>query len=224
VSKFQKDKILKLIKAICARARETDGYVNKTKLIKYLYLIDVEYYRRHRETFTELNWIFYDFGPWAYEYNEIFDEMLNSPDFDIKEGDRADLDTQFISTSDKIELDSIFESFEDELITKRIIDKWSVENLNSMLNYVYFKTEPMVEAERYKPLDFKKIHTLEEIPEFELTRGIKTKHEKEIIRKEIKRRLESLRKVTQQDKTFTRPSYDDVYAEGMEHMDKDDEY
>ncbi len=41
----QKQEVLKLIKKVCARVQERNGYVNKTKLIKYLYLIDVEYYR-----------------------------------------------------------------------------------------------------------------------------------------------------------------------------------
>jgi len=33
---LQKQKILNLIKAICSRVQEREGYLNKTKLIKYL--------------------------------------------------------------------------------------------------------------------------------------------------------------------------------------------
>ena len=105
----QKDRILDLVKAICHRVKEKEGYLNKTKLIKYLYLIDVEYYRSHGETFTGFNWIFYDYGPWAYEYNDIFDEIRRSADFVVKDSTRPDLDTQFISTtSEEFGFDSIF--------------------------------------------------------------------------------------------------------------------
>ena len=146
----QKQKVLKLIKKICARVQERTGYVNKTKLIKYLYLIDVEYYRRHEQTFTGFDWIFYDFGPWAYEYNDIFNELSNSRDFTIKSGSRSDLDTQFILTSADTESSSIFDDITDESITRAIIDRWADESLSQMLNYVYFHTEPMDRARSHQ--------------------------------------------------------------------------
>lgn len=184
----KKDRILDLVKAICHRVKEKEGYLNKTKLIKYLYLIDVEYYRNHGETFTRFNWVFYDYGPWAYEYNDIFDDIKRSPDFVVKEGTRPDLDTQFISTSEEIGFDSIFEDVADELNARRIVDRWADEALSPMLNYVYFYTEPMEEAERHQPLDFTKIDQLEPIPRFELTRGNLTAKERERIREKIKKR------------------------------------
>ena len=43
-TEIRRDMILKLVKAICSRVKEKEGYLNKTKLIKYLYLIDLEHY------------------------------------------------------------------------------------------------------------------------------------------------------------------------------------
>jgi len=215
--------LLNLVKAICSRVREKEGYLNKTKLIKYLYLIDIEYYRRHKETFTGFKWIFYDFGPWAYEYNQLFEEMSSLSEFEIKREESTEHDAYFISCDQGVEFERIFKDLEDELSAKRIVDKWVGEPLNSMLNYVYFKTEPMVDAERYKPLDFTKIHALEAMKEFRLTKGIKNLEEKTALQRRIKERLLSMRKTQSEDTTFTLPQYDDIYFDNIQRMNREDE-
>lgn len=219
----QKQEVLKLIKKVCARVQERNGYVNKTKLIKYLYLIDVEYYRRHEHTFTGFDWIFYDFGPWAYEYNDIFNELSNSCDFTIKSGSRSDLDTQFISTSADTESSSIFDDITDESITRAIIDRWADESLNQMLNYVYFHTEPMDGAKRHQKLDFSNVLKLEAITKFELTKGNLKKGEKEEIRKRIQKGISQKMAVKEID-VFTPPKYDRMYFEGMMILEEESEY
>jgi len=221
---LNKGLILKLISAICTRVHDKEGYVTKTKLIKYLYLIDVEFYRRHKRTFTGFNWVFYDFGPWSYEYNEVFDEMSKSPLFRIKEGNHLQYDTQFILCTEREEFDAIFDEVSDEHTTKRIVDKWALEHLNNLLNYVYFKTEPMVGAERYKPLDFTKIHTLEPIPKFKLSHGMEDPKKVASIRNHIKERILSLKKSQPEDTTYTPPNYDDAYFELIERMNRDEEH
>ena len=42
----------------------------------------------------------------------------------------------------------------DKLIVDRVIETWGLEELNELLNYVYFNTEPMQNAERGCVLDF----------------------------------------------------------------------
>lgn len=223
-TEIRSDMILKLIKAICSRVKEKEGYLNKTKLIKYLYLIDVEYFRNHKKTFTGFNWIFYDFGPWAYEYNDIIREVSKSPEFIITQSSRFEYDTNFISCTESEEFESIFDDMDDEFRTKSIVDKWADEPLNLLLNYVYFRTEPMEDAERYKPLDFTKIHSLESIPKFRLTRGITNLKEKAAVQNRIKERLLSAKETHIRDTTFTPPKYDDDYHKNMRRMDIDDEY
>ena len=51
----------------------------KTKLVKLLYLMDVENYRRRQETISGLEWCFYHYGPYAFE----IDSALNELSFDI---------------------------------------------------------------------------------------------------------------------------------------------
>jgi hypothetical protein len=221
----QQERVLSLIKAICTRVQEKEGYVNKTKLIKYLYLIDVEYYRNHEKTYTGFNWIFYDFGPWAHEYNKIYDAMSISDEFRITAGSDPKYDAYFIYSLSKEEFEPLFENVHDELLTRRIVDRWAVENLNTMLNYVYFKTEPMVDAKRNESLDFRKIHSLEPIPKFKLTKGIKTEEERKRIDNLIREKIEASKKEPSPGTaTFTPPNYDDTYFSGVERMRHDDEY
>jgi len=224
LSESQFIKVIKLIKAICSRVKEKEGYLNKTKLVKYLYLIDIEYFRRHNKTFTGFDWIFYDFGPWAYEYNEIIKKIENSPEFLISESRYNDLDTIFITCIEREDFESVFDDIDDQLKAKRIVDRWALENLNSLLNYVYFRTEPMMNAQRYEKLDFTKVHSMEPIPKFILSKGIKNLEEKKFVQKRIKERLLSLKKKSNQDATFTPPKYDEDFISNMERMKIDDEY
>ena len=47
--------------AILTRVNERAGFVNKTKLLKLLYLADIEHYRKFGETLSGFDWIFYLF-------------------------------------------------------------------------------------------------------------------------------------------------------------------
>ncbi len=44
-----------------------------------------------------------------------------------------------------------------ELTFRRIVDEWADRRLGEMLDYVYFHTEPMMDAQRGAPLDFQTI-------------------------------------------------------------------
>ena len=65
-----------LIPAIVTWIADHDSYATKTKLLKLLYLFDVEYYRQHRCTFTGFGWKFFHLGPWATEYDPTLSGLL----------------------------------------------------------------------------------------------------------------------------------------------------
>src|SRR5690348_15440932 len=52
-----------------------DGGVGKTKLLKLLYLSDIEYFRVFRRTLTGFDWRFYLYGPWAPQFDEILQRL-----------------------------------------------------------------------------------------------------------------------------------------------------
>ncbi len=63
------------ILGILTRVSERDGSANKTKLLKLLYLADIEHYRRTDETLTGFDWIFYFYGPWAPQYDALLSQL-----------------------------------------------------------------------------------------------------------------------------------------------------
>ena len=62
---------------ILIEASDRNISIGKTQLVKMLYLVEVEYYRVARERLTVLKWLFYHYGPYALELEEI----LAHPEF-----------------------------------------------------------------------------------------------------------------------------------------------
>ena len=46
-------------------SREVEGTANKTKLLKLLYLTDIEFFRAAEQPLTGFDWIYYLYGPWS---------------------------------------------------------------------------------------------------------------------------------------------------------------
>jgi hypothetical protein len=206
--------LLNLIGAICTRIKEKEGYLTKTKLIKLLYLIDIENYKKFGTTFTGYSWIFYEFGPWAFEYNDTFQQMEMDPDLRIDRGEAF-----LISCRERKSLESVFDNIDLELRARRIIDRWAAEPLGELLNYVYFHTVPMEGAERHKRLDFEKLKSVEPIPKFRLIPGTESNKGKAKLLKRIQDRIASKPKALRH---FTPPKFDEKYFEAVEVMDKED--
>jgi hypothetical protein len=215
-------KIINLIKAICTRVQELEGYLNKTKLIKLLYLIDIEYYRKYKKTYTDFNWIYYEYGPWAYEYNDIYDQIKTSPDFKIITKDLPQKIEVITCISDEKDFSDIFKEPEESLLFRELINKWALEDLNRILNYVYFYTQPMIGAKKNEKLDFSKIYKIGEIPKFKLQKGTLSPERIKAFKSLLKNKLgKEKRKALQQ---VVKPKYDDIYWQELEKLDNDYEY
>ena len=145
--------VLNIIKQIIKSAKEGGiSTLAKTRLIKLLYLVEIEYYKYNQKRLTDLKWQFYHYGPYTSEIESI----LGSPDigeipFVSRDGR---LGNQYNLTEDE------FKSHVNPEI-KRLIDyvvkDWGETDLNKLLDYVYFETEPMKDAKRGDLLDFTKI-------------------------------------------------------------------
>jgi hypothetical protein len=61
--------------AILTRIGEREGTANKTKLLKLMYLADIEYYRATGETLTGFDWLFFLYGPWATKYDALLEQL-----------------------------------------------------------------------------------------------------------------------------------------------------
>jgi len=214
--------ILNLVKAICTRVKEKESVLTKTKLLKYLYLIDIEYYKNHNETFTGFKWIFYHFGPWTSEYDEVYKVLANSYEFQIKQYMAIDIESDLIESNDKVYFESVFKDTIDGVFAKRITDRWVDEKLGPMLDYVYFYTEPMVDAQRGEILDFTKINSLEKIPESYLSESTATVEQLNKFKNILREKIKEKGKID--NRTITPPKYDDFFWKETEKLDNDNDY
>ncbi|MBI5020699.1 MAG: DUF4065 domain-containing protein [Ignavibacteriales bacterium] len=124
----------------------------KTQLVKLLYLTEVEYYRNYNERLTDLEWLFYHYGPYAL----AIDDILNERDFvQTKAKIKNEKNLILIKVAEGL---SRYKSEVDtkvSLIIKKIVGQWKDRLLEDLLDYVYFETEPMEAVDkRGDVLDF----------------------------------------------------------------------
>jgi hypothetical protein len=213
--------LIRLVQAILTRARDCQGSVNKTKLVKYLYLFDLEHFRRFGRTLTGFTWTFHLYGPWTKEFEDFYGEMVKRGDIEVRPSSRPDLDTEFVEAPERVELADVVEDVTLELTLRRIVDTWADRRLGEILDYVYFHTEPMQGGTRGSLLDFSQVErggTLEPAiqPQPPDRRAIER----------IRRSIAASRAQSLPAKlaTFTPPPYDEHYLEALRIMDDDDGY
>ncbi len=214
--------LTKLIKAIAWRAREKGGYVNKTKLVKYLYLFDLAHYRRTGQLLTGFPWRFHLYGPWSEEFEAVYKRLAQQGQINISPSLRPDLDAEFISSPEALEFPEVISDPMLQLEFRRIVDTWANRPLGEMLDHVYFKTEPMEGATRGALLDFgrvdRKLTTQpSQIPEVRPDR--KTV---ERVRRAIEERIRRRGEPT--TPKFTPAEYPEQVLQALRLMDEDEGY
>lgn len=143
--------------AILTRINERDGSANKTKLLKLLYLADIEHYRGTSETLTGFDWIFYLYGPWAPQYDALVAQLEAEGALRKEPWAAGGFEGERLIASEPVDLSSVIKDTASYLRTRYLIDLWADRSVPPLLDYVYFDTEPMRDAEKNKPLDFRKI-------------------------------------------------------------------
>ena len=146
-----------LIAYLIDQVRDQEGTLNKTALVKLVYLVDVECYRRLGRPATSLQWRFHHYGPYSAE----LEREVNHNAFVHVFGAR-DSGYGFAPSSDWRDIHSAFNTtFEPAVrrVADAVAKQWGLEPLNTILEYVYFETEPMQDARRGETLDFSRIQT-----------------------------------------------------------------
>lgn len=135
-----------LLFIIARKFREQYGYaVSKTKLIKLAYLAEVFYTRLQKEKLTDARWVFWHYGPYLMEYNNI----LEADAFQV---DITEEDFHPVNPSENFKPSKC--SAIGEIAISRAMEFAKLE-LNEILDFVYFDTEPMMKAQsRGEELDF----------------------------------------------------------------------
>lgn len=133
------------------RVREEDGIPAKTRLVKFLYLVDLYSVRDRGEQTTSFRWLFYHYGPFAREIEEVINRQLGVT---IDVADVGDFfgDRMFVYRAREHPPDTLLPD-RIRRYCDEICEQWAVEDLNDLLSYVYFDTPPMQGAVRGEPLD-----------------------------------------------------------------------
>lgn len=166
--------ITELFIAIANRFNEKMGfYPSRTKLLKLSYLAEIFYKRLTGKRLTEVKWIFWKYGPYIPEY----DKIISSNAF---EGVESQDDFKIVIPIDKNITDYVYDINSSLTGVEEFFDM----ELNDLLDFVYFDTEPMIHVnKRGEELDFEKVKP----EEFYKVKKLKISKERgNLIRKRIK--------------------------------------
>jgi|SRR5579871_3055308 len=212
--------LTELIPALVFYVTERGGYVTKTKLLKLLYLFDVEFYRVHGRIFTGLHWKFFHLGPWTIEFDPLLEELVEDNAIFETKSIKADHETKFYRASEPSDFGKLFEKYSDQAILTTILNMWAESTTGEILDYVYFRTEPMEYGIRNQPLDFSRIAQHRPL---KYTRSSSGKSTKEIAaaRQQIQELLKKAVADKQAHFAFTRPKYDEEYFTALEKLDNE---
>lgn len=208
-----------LIAAVASAIREFGGAPTKTKILKLLYLLDIESYRKTGATLTGFDWKFYRYGPWAQSYDEALQSaaqqnkiIINAREFD--EG------ATFINPVSKLALSQVFPNAVQELTAKRIIETWATRPTVELLDYVYFHTAPMRDAVRNEPLDFSTLAREEKLAHYTGIKSQLNEKEKQQKRAALLKTLASVSSASIKP-LDPPPNYDEEYRAALAKLESD---
>ena len=123
-----------LILYVVAGARERRVTLNRTRLVKLLYLADVESVRTGRRPVTGVDWVFLDFGPHAAELDETLADLeRRTALYRAVPEDAPDGEDWIAGTRRTVD---------------GVIERFAALPLNALLDHVYYRTGPMRAAQR----------------------------------------------------------------------------
>jgi hypothetical protein len=216
-----------LIRYISWYATENDLSLTTVRLVKFVYLADVYFARRHEgETLTHLPWIFLYYGPYC-------SEVMRELDGAVSQGliDRKSLESRY-EEEKEFHLykctDESGEELEEEIPLevlgplKAAIRRYG-EDTPLLLDHVYFETEPMIEANKGDILDFTKCKPIVPSRPIELKKISKEKIT--LAKRRVKAlalKFEQGRLTKESEKAEGSKWKDDVYYQALEVMDGQD--
>lgn len=143
--------IANLILYIVDQLNDIGRFPSTIQLVKYIYLIDIEYHRVLNRTLTGLKWIYFHYGPYSFELPALTERLgfdLSREEFSSEEKQgrifKAEREARFPDA-----LGSSAKS-----ITDRVLKTWGLASTREILDYIYFETEPMLNGKFNEELDF----------------------------------------------------------------------
>lgn len=127
---------------------ETKGHITKTQLVKFLYLADLYSVKWTGEPWTQLDWYYYNHGPWHEDIDETLNQMNGKEILKTLEGQTIliQLGDEAGQTEDLELPQSLM------LILDNIRREWAgSEKLDQLLNYVYQTASMLAVKDTHKP-------------------------------------------------------------------------
>jgi len=203
--------LLQLLLAVLGEVKKREGgFATKTKLLKLIYLADLEFYRRNRRTLSGAGWIFYKFGPWFPEYEQLLQQLELEGSIRVVPNPKADIDSYLVEPLRQVSFDRLVLGVSEALCIKNQIAAWADVPTGELLDYVYFMTEPMRGAERNTPLDFSSVPTDAPSPYRLRSSGI-TPGQAQGIKRRVRERFVEIKAPG----PAAPPRYDDIYAQAI---------
>ena len=204
-----------LIAYLIDQVREQEGAPNKTALVKLVYLVDVECWRKLGKPATGLEWRFHHYGPYSAE----LERDINDNAFIHVFGDRRSGYGFSISSEWSDIHAAVNTHFGPRVrrIADDVVRQWGLESLETLLEYVYFETEPMQDAQRGTTLDFSMIQREERT----ISRDTHLAFSDEFIsdlRARWDQRIKATNTPSQEREVLDEPIYDEIYEEALELM------
>ena len=208
-------KVRALMPAVISFVNGRGGAMTKTKLLKLLYLFDIEYFRLHGETFTGFEWKFFHLGPWAAQFDSVLNGLIEGGEVVQQSVQSADYEVALLRTEEAVELKSAVPDVRDEIQLNRILMDWGTKSTGELLDYVYFRTEPMEHGVRNERSDFSSVPR-EQMPKYKRTSSGTIQQK----RREFQARLANLQKATPAKTAITPARYDDDFFAALETLER----
>jgi antitoxin SocA-like protein len=141
-----------LILSILKISEQFQNGIGITRLIKLAYLVELFYYRKNKDRLTDIQWIYYKYGPYVMDIDSYIDttDIISET---IKDNNFTKYSLKF-----NVKIEDIPESI--EILIKSTLKKYVGLDLDELLDYVYNETEPMMNVdERGDLLNFNTVNS-----------------------------------------------------------------
>lgn len=150
----------------------------RIEVLKLVYLVDIEYYKKYGEKYSELNYIYYNHGPWDRAFHQVIEYMTEAEISEFPMQTQNGRDFYLYTTTGKTPRNDVNLSPEVSEILENIFFIYKHSELAQMLKVVYTE-EPMASTKKGDQIDMSKL-------------DLNAREKREAYRKQRKKHLENI--------------------------------
>ena len=203
-------------------ANQRDAQLTPIRIVKFLYLLDL-YHAREKggQTITKWEWRFIHYGPFT---GAALDAITAAEQRGLIEGipfqGKFDKEThffKFVGEDVPEDYSDIFPHYVCSEI-KHAVQLWA-DDTYGLLDYVYFRTEPMINAKPYEVLDFSTACKPKREESVSMLQISKTKAKKA---RDLLNELKQAQQHVTAEQTISDGPHDEVYLKALQALDENE--